>query len=340
MTNSDAIREDVSEEMIENASDATEESAKQEDPVKQTDNVITDPRLVEMEKIAEKNRSNEEQVAVEEPDEEITAEKPENPPVFKEDGVWKTRTKVNGEEVVVPYDDVKMRYQKGTAADKRLEEAAVRMRQVEAREAQLRQVQQQLEQQKQLSAKDAARSVLSAKDAQKATGVKEVIDAIYSGEEEEAVNALGTLIGNLQGHGQEKKESVTPDQIVNLVENRIAERNAEIDRQNAISEFKKEFPEIAEDSRLWEIADRETIAVLQEMPTATVHDIMEEAGKRTRAWMSKYEPQAANTAKAEKKRQSAGNVSGKNVRASLGEDEPPPMTASDIINEMRSARVS
>mgnify|MGYP006865005784 CR=1 FL=1 len=338
MTNSDAIRKDVSEEMVENASDATEESAKREDPVEQTDNVITDPRLEEMEKIAKKNRSDEKQVEVEEP--EITAERPEEPPVFKDDGVWKTRTKVNGEEVVVPYDDVKMRYQKGTAADKRLEEAALRMRQVEAREVQLRQVQQQLEQQKQLSERDAARSVLSGKDAQKETGVKEVIDAIYSGEEEEAVNALGTLIGNIKGHGQERNESVTPDQIVNLVENRISERNAEIDRQNAILEFKKEFPEIAEDPRLWEIADRETIAVIQENPSANVHAIMEEAGKRTRAWMSKYEPQSANTAKAEKKRQSAGNVSGKNVRASLGEDEPPPMTASDIINEMRTARVS
>lgn len=328
-----AIQEDGLSEEAEEATSGDERAVAPEEV--QEEEKISDPRLAEMERIAVKNRGNQEEKeaelfgAKEETEVEPEEEKPADP-VFQKDGVWMTRAKVNGEELEVPIDDMKTRYQKDTAAEKRLEEAAEKMRQIELREQQLYAYEQQLRQQ---PSPDAAGSAPSVNDAQN-DAIKKAVEAIYSGEEDAAQEALQQAIAPT-GRSQ---ETATPEQIVAEVENRIAARNAESDRVRAVEAFRKEFPEIAGDQDLWEVADRHTVKIYEESPDATMTEIMIEAGKRTRDWYGHKSP--AQTAKAERKRKSTANsVSGVNARASLGEDEPRPMTPSEIISEMRSARV-
>lgn len=330
----DAIREDGLSEEAEEATSGDERAAAPEEKQEE----IKDPRLAEMERIATSHRDTQEEKEAEllgtsEEEVEAESEEGEKPadPVFQKDGVWMTRAKVNGEELEVPIDDMKTRYQKDTAAEKRLEEAAEKMRQVELREQQLYAYEQQLRQQ---PSSDAAGSAPSDNDAQN-DAIKKAVEAIYSGEEDAAQQALQDAIAS---SGRDQEQVATPEQIVAEVENRIAARNAEHDRVRAVQKFQQEYPEIAKDQDLWEIADRHTIRVYEENPDATMTEIILEAGKRTREWYGYKSP--AKTAKAEKKRKAASDsVSGVNARASLGEDDPRPLTPSEIIEEMRSARV-
>lgn len=333
----DAIREDGLSEEAEEATSGDERAVAPEEKQEE----IKDPRLAEMERIAVKNRGNqkekeaelfgaEEKVEAKAEAESKEKDKPVDS-VFQEDGVWMTRTKVDGEEQNVPIDDMKARYQKDVAAEKRLEQAAEKMRQVELREQQLYAYEQQLRQQ---PSQDAAGSAPSDNDAQN-DAIKKAVEAIYSGEEDAAQKALQEAIAS---SGRDQQQVATPEQIIADVESRIAARSAEQDRVRAVEKFSKEFPEIAEDRDLWEVADKHTIKIYEENPDATMTEIMMEAGKRTREWFGVKSP--AQTAKAERKRSSAANtVSGVNARASLGEDAPRPLTPSEIIEEMRSARV-
>jgi hypothetical protein len=323
----EAIREDVSSEVEKTSGDSNESRAaevKEEKP--------SNPRLAALENIAKSVRKDEqiEEADEEEAEESEVTQEPESPVFFK-DGVWMTRAKVNGEEIEVPVDEIKSRYQKDTAAEKRLEQAAERMRQLEQREAQLREYEQRLSQQQPSS--DAARSAPSGNDAQN-NAVKKAIEAIYSGDEDAANEALQMAIAS--GRNQPQKVA-TPEELTAEIERRIEAREAERSRLQAVDKFRKEFPEIAGDPDLWEVADRHTLKVAQENPNMSIGDVIIEAGKRTRAWFGKMQP----SQKQERKRETAGQaVNGVNARASLGEDEPRPMTPSEIIAQMRERRVS
>jgi len=322
----EAIREDVSSEVEETSGDSSESRAaevKEEKP--------SDPRLAAMENIAKSVRKDEK--VKEEPQQE-EVEEPAEPesPVFLKDGVWMTRAKINGEEVEVPVDEIKTRYQKDTAAEKKLEQAAERMRAIEQREAQLREYEQRLSQQQPSS--DAARSAPSGNDAQN-NAVKKAIEAIYSGDEDAANEALQMAIAS--GRNQQVKQDATPEQLMSMMESRLEAREAERDRLRAVDKFRKEFPDIAGDPDLWEVADRHTLKIAQENPDMSIGDVIIEAGKRTRSWFGKLQP----SQKQERKRDTAGMaVNGVNARANLGEDEPRPMTSSEIIAQMRERRVS
>ena len=71
----------------------------------------------------------------EEPRRKIVEEK--SSPFWKEDETWYTNVKVDGEDIQVPFDDLKTSHQKDRASQKRFEEAAEYGKRVQEREAQL-----------------------------------------------------------------------------------------------------------------------------------------------------------------------------------------------------------
>ena len=81
----------------------------------------------------------------EEVEEGVVEEEPA--PVWKDGESWYTTVKVDGEDIQVPFNDLKSSHQKDRASQKRFEEAAEYGRRVQEREVQLNTYVQQLQKQ-------------------------------------------------------------------------------------------------------------------------------------------------------------------------------------------------
>jgi len=252
--------------------------------------------------------------------------------------------KVDGVEQQVPASRVReigiRAMQKELAADARLNEASQRQKQIEEQQAALRKREMEIEKvandlQQRYNHNNAGPS----KDAQdfKETA-KSVLKAIYDDDQDNAADALAQLF---QG-----RQQATPDlqTVVRQAEKaardaarqEYAERKAREDHAKAVEAFKKTFPDVASDPRLFDEADRETLKVKQEHPDWELPQILEEAGKRVVKWKRQFGgSQVTQTATARK--QSLDNPQAANVRHA----PPPaqkPKTASEKIADMRRAR--
>ena len=119
----DAIQQDVDNEVVteETPQDAPQQLSRQQE---------------ELERIAEKVGEDHETEGSFRDEDAPSIEELSNP-LRNEDGIYYATAKVNGEEVDVPWDEVLAQYQKNSAADKRLQEAAERQRELEEYEAKL-----------------------------------------------------------------------------------------------------------------------------------------------------------------------------------------------------------
>ncbi len=73
--------------------------------------------------VREKEEMGEEIEATEE-EQEVEGVVVPDAPIWNEEGKWFTKIKVDGEEVSVPFDDLKSSHQKDKASQKRFEDAA------------------------------------------------------------------------------------------------------------------------------------------------------------------------------------------------------------------------
>jgi len=81
--------------------------------------------------VREKEEMGEEIEATEE-EQEVEGVVVPDAPIWNEEGKWFTKIKVDGEEVSVPFDDLKSSHQKDKASQKRFEDAAAYGRQIQS----------------------------------------------------------------------------------------------------------------------------------------------------------------------------------------------------------------
>jgi len=120
--------EQVVEEVVEEVEEQKEEKEEyvdrevqgsREDMLKR----IVDERESEvMNDMAEANEDIDDTEEVEEVEEVVEVD--ESPPVWKHEGQWVTQVKVNGQDVVVPFDGLKSSHQKDVASQQRFQQAA------------------------------------------------------------------------------------------------------------------------------------------------------------------------------------------------------------------------
>ena len=147
MAENDATQPDATEQEIEHGfkeeSKEAQEEFKEESPEEELS-----PREKAIEELVVKrneefNEEMEEDASSEEveddiPDEiKVEAEKDDSSPMWKEDDSWYTTIKVDGEDIKVPFNDLRSSHQKDKASQKRFEAAAEYGRRVQEREAQL-----------------------------------------------------------------------------------------------------------------------------------------------------------------------------------------------------------
>jgi len=271
---------------------------------------------------------------------------PENEPPIEEGGEPAedevVTIKVDGEEKTVPVSSVLdagiRTLQKETAADRRLAEAA----EIKKAALELQQAVMAAQQQVGKTPPEDTTSGPSQEDAKDVSEVtRKVTEAIYSGDEEVAVEALNELVNTLRTSTRE-----APEQVASIVDQRLSEFEMARQQKEAITDFQKEYPDIASDPRLYALADQETIAILQEHPDWTLRQITLEAGARVTKFVADLRgdggaqeptPGVSVTTEKQERKRTATPPPSASARIPTA-PEPKPKTKADIVAEMRSRR--
>lgn len=333
MPPTEAIVADVSET-------STEDSTTLETPVKTSrEEILEGIRAKQQQRQQAQPSTDEDDAQTAEPARIAEAAQPgdEAPPVYRKDGKWVTKRKVNGVEEEVDYNHILASHQKNVAADRRLEEASRREKDLAERERRIA----EQEAKRAATIDDDDDEAPSARDAQHDYKdlSRRYTQALYEGEEDEAAEILDQILG--MGR-QAPSQSVDVETMATQVEQRLAQKAWEKDVAGAKTRFQSEFSDIAESPELWSMTDRFTAEIMQAEPGLSPYEIMERAGTKTRQWVQSLAPakQSGMDNRTERKRQAAAQSAGApsaSVR-SQGKPAEKVLSASERIAAMRKAR--
>ena len=320
MENNNATPTDALEEVVETSEDAPAEEI----------NLNPSSRQKALEEIYER-RSKE---VIEEDFDEYEEEVPDAP-VWHDGEDWKTKIKVDGEEIEVSFDSLKSSHQKDQASQKRFEQASAKERQLMAREQQLRQYAESL---KSAPPKEDAPQENEAGDVDDI--VEKYHNALFEDDAAEAARLLKTLSNSGRGNATQNVEEVVNRAIMSYDQSRQRavkqQREAVYHKslQEAVRSFEDKYPDIAESPELRTIADNKTVTLTQDNPDWTPNQIIEAAAEYTREWAGTM---PNSNGRLERKKKIVQHPKSARASANIGSDEVP-MTASEIVQEMRKAR--
>jgi two-component sensor histidine kinase len=266
-------------------------------------------------------------------------------PIWNEEGKWFTKIKVDGEEVSVPFDDLKSSHQKDKASQKRFEDAAAYGRQIQAREEQLNAYvgqlkQQQADQKQSPPVEEAAQEVQDDKDL-----VKEYHDALYKDDSAKATQLFKTLTDR----GRREPATQNVEEVVNQVLGRaMAQRQAEQERkqrwaynkslEDAIHEFQEGYPDISGVPELRAIADNQTVILMEEHPEWTPSQVIKESAEYTRKWVGDNTKLTRDNTRAVRKQKIVKQPKAASATSVMPDEDSFPTSPADIIQEMKEAR--
>jgi len=296
----------------------------------------------EIERIAAKAQDARDEEAFEPVEEEESETVMPTGPLLERDGEWYAQARVNGQDVNVPYHEVLANFQKNTAADKRLQEAADRQQELRDYEGQLDAYRASLEAQTQNQPPSGADPSLST-DATTDDLYGQYHEALFQGDETKANN----MLRQIRASERSSQPSIDVNSIIERTKSEMREEETtaranayEVRRQEAVEMFRSEYPEIADDPGLLAVADRRSAELYNSNPTRDPWEIMQECAEHAREWLFNYvDVLGDNSSKAtrQERKQGLDEVTPRNVRSSIGEDEAI-TTYSDIIQEMREDR--
>ena len=345
MADNEATHEvDATEKNIrEGYEEESQEEAKVEEVLSERERVMN-----EIVDLREKEEMGEELEATEEIEEEVEEEvavAPENP-IWSDDGKWFTKIKVDGEEVSVPFDDLKSSHQKDKASQKRFEDAAAYGRQIQAREEQLNAYVGQLKQQQAARQQPPPEQEAAQEESDHESLVKQYHDALYQDDAAKASQLFKTLTDRGRG---EVPATQNVEEVVNQVLGRaMAQRQAEQERQqrwaynksleDAIHEFQEGYPDIAGVPELRAIADNQTVILMEEHPEWTPSQIIKESAEYTRKWVGDNTKLTRDNTRAVRKQRIVKQPKAASATSSMPDEESFSTNPTDIIQEMKEQR--
>ena len=241
--------------------------------------------------------------------------------------------KVDGIEQSIPIDEAKAIIQKNMAADKRLQEAALKQRQLSEWEQQLQEREQSVQQSQQLPDQGAITDELKDK-------AQEVVNRLYDGDTDDAVSALTEILASGRTTATpdpEQLSSKAAEKALQAMQQREFDAEVETSRQ----QFKQDFADIADDPYLYDMADKHTITIMQQHPNWKPTQVINEAGRLTREWVNTIRGNGAGqpASRSQRKEQLVGMP---RSQGSQSYQPPPkdnyPKSPEEVIAEMRAAR--
>ena len=344
-TQPDAAEKEIAQGFKDESEEAQEEFSEEElSPREQAIEDLVVKRNEEFENEVNETLSSEEVEEVEEV-EEAAEKKPSPVDVWEEDGTWYTAVKVDGQDIKVPFNDLKSSHQKDRASQKRFEEAAEYGRRVQEREAQLNAYVQKMQQSQQAQppSKDAEPEQEQPDDSPDL--IKKYHEALYEDDADKAAELFKSLTN--KGRGQPAATQNVEEVVERVLGRTIAPQQAQTQRQqqyayqksleDAVKWFDSEYPDVAGTPELRAVADNRTIDLTQKHPDWSPQQIMQEAAESTRQWAKEFLSPNKNE-RAERKKRIVQHPKAARASSKIGEDEPAPQTASDIIEEMKKVR--
>ena len=361
MAENDATQSDATEnEMSQGYKDESEES--QEEFKEELSEELSPREKAIEEVVAKRNEIFEEEVSedlsseeVEEVEEikeveEVKEKKPDPVDVWEEDGVWYTAVKVDGQDIKVPFNDLKASHQKDRASQKRFEEAAEYGRRVQQREAQLNAYAQEMQQKQNQRVQNEQPPSKDAEPEKEQPDVspdliKKYHEALYEDDADKAAELFNAL--TQKGRSQSAPTQNVEEVVERVLGRTIAQQRAQTQREqqwayqksleDAVKWFDGEYPDIAGIPELRAVADNRTIELTQSNPDWSPKQIMQEAAETTRQWAKEFLSPNKNE-RVERKKKIVQHPKAARASARIGEDDPVPETASDIIKEMQKVR--
>ena len=333
----DATEKNIREGYVEES----QEEAKVEEVLSERERVMNEiVDLREKEEMGEELEATEE---VEQEQEEV--EVVGDAPIWNESGKWFTKIKVDGEEVSVPFDDLKSSHQKDKASQKRFEDAAAYGRQIQAREEQLNAYVGQLKQQQAARQQPPPPQEAAQEGQDDQDLVKEYHDALYQDDAAKATQLFKTLTDR----GRREPATQNVEEVVNQVLGRaMAQRQAEQERQqrwaynksleDAIHEFQEGYPDIAGVPELRAIADNQTVILMEEHPEWTPSQIIKESAEYTRKWVGDNTKLTRDNTRAVRKQRIVKQPKAASATSVMTDEESFSTNPTDIIQEMKEAR--
>lgn len=245
------------------------------------------------------------------------------------------KVKVYGEEKEIPEEEIIQAgirtYQKETAADARLREAAERQRQLEAREAELAERERRLQERKPEQKADLDDGSLDS-----------IVNGLYEGEDS-AKEAIKEIITRAQrGEGRTLSEAEVGRMVQQEVDRReAARRQEEIGRQTEEADkwFSDTYGWIEQDPDFMAYAYAQLPKIQSEHPEYGPRDLVEAVGKKTEEFVSKLkggQQRDSLAAKREAKRHS--DIPPAASGRAPSPPESTPKTKRDAFLDIRRAR--
>jgi len=266
----------------------------------------------------------------------------------------KVKAKIDGVEEDVSIETLLRTYQINKSADKRLQEAAAKERELEERAMRLLELQGNMLGGDRKKAEDAAADSKKKEDLADDDSVRDAIASIFSGDEEASAKKLMDAIDAKVRKETERRIAEERKNMEKMADERIRQVAPEIQTQmlwdTAVSDFVSSNKQIFEDpvlANLWK-SNLEDFAEKGLSPK----EATESAGKSVMDWLGKYAPKAESKPnepqddgvpsrkerKDASKKYDVGNVSSKKSQRSESEDDDTPMSTSDYVRMARKAR--
>jgi len=207
------------------------------------------------------------------------------------------QAKVNGETKLIPLDQARRQIQIGTAAEVRMQQAAAfeqnTTRSLDERE-------------RGIATKEAALAQRTAAatpppgtpppgdftDEDLLDETRGFVSAAFSGTEEDAAKKLAHTLSKLRAPAAvaQPVQRVDEGAIVKKAARAAVTAVQNVDKQKDVdtgyAQFQTDYPDIMGDPKLYKMADDMTDEIEKENPTWPISQVMDEAGKRTRAWVN------------------------------------------------------
>jgi len=245
-------------------------------------------------------------------------------------GKYMVRTKVNGEEKMVPLDQLRATAQKTEAADRFLAEAKTILADAKAKAAE---------------APAVAIPAIVEPDPTSPNPFDVAVDSMFQGNDQDAKRNFREAVQKAV-RDEMKARPVTPV-VPQDVQQLASEVEQRIEVKSALRQFAKDYPDIVSDPKARRNADEFLMEVtegkpLEAFPTEKIHEILEEAGKRMRSWFRERAGVPANSSQAttrdEKalRKETIDELPSAATRAATS--VPMPKTPSDTIAAMKEHR--
>ena len=268
--------------------------------------------------------AEDEAAKIDEPSDEVKEPEVTEPePEVEEPPIQKFKIKVNGKEIELTAEELIARAQKVESADQYLADAARARRETEA------------EVRPQIPAGPTEAELLQQRDEEDAR----IVRAIQMGTEEEAKAAVKLLTSRIA-----PRPSVSPDDMSRAIDERLA-------FNEAISEFRREFPDIHGDPLLTALANQRDIDLINKGDNRPYIERYKTIGMELRAWKESLAPapkaekevKEADTSLEDKKAKKAAapkvpSIAAKKVAQVKEDDDDGEEDTSAVIANMAKAR--